>query len=233
MQDLYGGLITLVEGDIVDPTVRDHYVKTALALKDEIYGLVALPGDPARVPGGELDGAALEASFRANFEAPFLLAKACAEPMAKKGTRGAIVLVSSMQGVHPFEGSVAYAAPKAALVHAALILAKELGGPSDIRVNVVAPGDHGHGPRVDRIGKVRRLCRARDRPAFRPPRRRRSRGAPHARAGLLHDGPGRHRRRRAHPPAGQARVIRDWLRFEARGSRTRPGVNGFLPARPR
>ena len=140
MQDLYGGLITLVEGDIVDPTVRDHYVKTALALKDEIYGLVALPGDPARVPGGELDGAALEASFRANFEAPFLLAKACAEPMAKKGTRGAIVLVSSMQGIHPFEGSVAYAAPKAALVHAALILAKELGGPSDIRVNVVAPG---------------------------------------------------------------------------------------------
>ena len=43
-----------------------------------------------------------------------------------------------MQGVYPFEGSLAYAGPKAALVHAALILAKEYGGASDIRVNVVA-----------------------------------------------------------------------------------------------
>ena len=140
MQDLHGGLVTLVEGDIADPTVRERYIATALALKDEMYGLVALPGDPARVPAGELDAPALEASFRANFEAPFLLARRCAEQMSAKGTRGAIVLVSSMQGVHPFEGSVAYAAPKAALVHAGLILAKELGGPADIRVNVVAPG---------------------------------------------------------------------------------------------
>jgi NAD(P)-dependent dehydrogenase (short-subunit alcohol dehydrogenase family) len=60
--------------------------------------------------------------------------------MTANGTRGAIVLVSSMQGVHPFEGSLAYASPKAALVHAARILAKEYGGPADIRVNVIAPG---------------------------------------------------------------------------------------------
>jgi len=45
-----------------------------------------------------------------------------------------------MQGVHPFEGSLAYAGPKAALVHAARLLAKEYGGAADIRVNVVAPG---------------------------------------------------------------------------------------------
>jgi NAD(P)-dependent dehydrogenase (short-subunit alcohol dehydrogenase family) len=101
---------------------------------------VALPGDPARVAAKDLDGASLESSFRANFEAPFLLARRCAELMAEKSTKGAIVLVSSMQGVFPFEGSVAYSAPKAALVHAAQILAKEFGGKSDIRVNVVAPG---------------------------------------------------------------------------------------------
>ena len=69
-----------------------------------------------------------------------LLARACAAHMAAKGVRGAIVLVSSMQGVHAFEGSLAYAGPKAALVHAARILAKEFGGEQDIRVNVVAPG---------------------------------------------------------------------------------------------
>jgi NAD(P)-dependent dehydrogenase (short-subunit alcohol dehydrogenase family) len=140
MQDLYGGLVTLVEGDLADPETRERYMSTALTLKDDLYGLVALPGDPARVPAGELDGASLEASFRANFEAPVLLARRCAEQMKQKGTRGAIVLVSSMQGVFPFEGSLAYAAPKAALVHAGLILAKEQGGKADIRVNVIAPG---------------------------------------------------------------------------------------------
>lgn len=140
LQDLYGGLVTLVEGDVADPDARRRYLEAALALKGDLYGLVALTGDPARVKAEELDGPALHASFAANFEAPVLLARACAEEMRKRGTKGAIVLISSMQGVHAFEGSVAYAAPKAALVHAARILAKEYGGASDIRVNVVAPG---------------------------------------------------------------------------------------------
>jgi NAD(P)-dependent dehydrogenase (short-subunit alcohol dehydrogenase family) len=140
MQDIYGGLLTLVEGDILDPETRERYLSTALGLKGDLYGLVCLPGDPARVAPKDLDGAVLEASFRANFEAPYLLAQRCAQVMSDKGTKGAIVLVSSMQGVHPFEGSVAYASPKAALVHAARILAKEYGGKTDIRVNVVAPG---------------------------------------------------------------------------------------------
>ena len=140
LQDLYGGLITLVEGDVADPAARRRCLDTALAQKGELYGVVALTGDPARVKPAELDGAALHASFAANFEAPILLARAAAEEMAQRGTRGALVLFSSMQGIHPFEGSLAYAAPKAALVHAARILAKEYGGGRDIRVNVVAPG---------------------------------------------------------------------------------------------
>ena len=140
LQDLYGGPITLVEGDIGDAEARERYLKTALDLKGDLYGLVALPGDPARVKPGELDAATLEASFRAYSEAPVLLARAAAEAMTRKATKGAIVLFSSMQGVHPFEGSLAYAGPKAALVQAGRILAKEYGGAADIRVNVVAPG---------------------------------------------------------------------------------------------
>jgi NAD(P)-dependent dehydrogenase (short-subunit alcohol dehydrogenase family) len=140
MQDLYGGPITLVEGDIGEAEARDRYLKTALDVKGDLYGLVALPGDPARVKPTDLDQAALAASFRANYEAPVLLARAAAEAMAQKATKGAIVLFSSMQGVHPFEGSLAYAGPKAALLQAGRILAKEYGGASDIRVNVVAPG---------------------------------------------------------------------------------------------
>lgn len=140
LQDLYGGPITLVEGDVADPEVRARYVTAALDLKDELYGLVALTGDPARVAADALDADALHASFDVNYAAPVLLARACAQRMRERGTRGAIVLVSSMQGTYPFEGSLAYAGPKAALVHAASILAKELGGETDIRVNVVAPG---------------------------------------------------------------------------------------------
>jgi NAD(P)-dependent dehydrogenase (short-subunit alcohol dehydrogenase family) len=140
LQDLYGGPVTLVEGDIADPAARTRYVDVAAGLKDELYGLVVFPGDPARVKGDDLDHAALSQSFERNFEAPLLLAREAAKRMAAGGTRGSIVLVSSMQGVHPFEESVAYGAPKAALVHAGRILAKESGGRRDIRVNVIAPG---------------------------------------------------------------------------------------------
>jgi len=140
IQDLYGGPVALVEGDIADAAVRERYLQTAHDIKGELYGLVALPGDPARVKPEDLDAEALRASFAANYEAPVLLARAAAERMSRQGTKGAIVLFSSMQGVHPFEGSLAYAGPKAALVHAGRILAKEYGGAADIRVNVVAPG---------------------------------------------------------------------------------------------
>ena len=69
-----------------------------------------------------------------------LLARAAAERMKAAGTTGSIVLFASMQSSYPFEGSTAYGAAKAALVHAAKILAKEVGGAMNIRVNVVAPG---------------------------------------------------------------------------------------------
>ena len=140
LQDLYGGLVHLVEGDVADAEVRQRYLQAALDVKGAFHGVVALTGDPARVKGADLDGPALQASFAANFEAPVLLARAAAEEMTRRGTRGSIVLVSSMQGVYPFEGSLAYAAPKSALLHASRILAKEYGGKSDIRVNTVAPG---------------------------------------------------------------------------------------------
>ncbi len=44
-----------------------------------------------------------------------------------------------MQAVGIFPGSTTYAAPKAALIHSARILAHQW-GPQSIRVNVVAPG---------------------------------------------------------------------------------------------
>jgi NAD(P)-dependent dehydrogenase (short-subunit alcohol dehydrogenase family) len=101
-----------------------------------LYGLVIFAGDPARGPAEE----AMQVSHAINYEGPILLARAAAEQMKQRGTAGAIVLFSTMQAVALFPGSTIYAAEKAALLHAAKILAKEYRGPANIRVNVIAPG---------------------------------------------------------------------------------------------
>jgi 3alpha(or 20beta)-hydroxysteroid dehydrogenase len=100
---------------------------------------VALAGDPARPADGVATQAEMERSLADNDLGPVLLARSFAAAAAGAGG-GAIVLVSTMQGVALFEGSLAYAAPKAAIVHAGRLLAKEWGGARDVRVNVVAPG---------------------------------------------------------------------------------------------
>ena len=55
----------------------------------------------------------------------------------ERGAGGGIVLLATMQAIEAFPSSLNYAAPKAALVHAARILAQEW---NRVRVNVVAPG---------------------------------------------------------------------------------------------
>lgn len=125
-----GGIATLVQADLTVAAGRARLLSAAPAL----YGLVVFSGRPARIEDQ------LEESLDVNFVAPLRLAREAAERMKSAGTRGAIVLISSMQTSAVFPNSTAYAAPKAALVHAARILAKECRGAADIRVNVVSPG---------------------------------------------------------------------------------------------
>ena len=103
----------------------------------ELFGLVVLTGNPAR--GADLAGA-MSRSFEANFAGPVLLAREAAARMKTLGIPGSIVMLGTMQAGALFPGSTAYAAQKAALVHASLILAKECRGAANIRVNVVNPG---------------------------------------------------------------------------------------------
>jgi NAD(P)-dependent dehydrogenase (short-subunit alcohol dehydrogenase family) len=102
----------------------------------DIYGLVVFAGNPARGIGADM----MRLSNEVNYLGPILLAREAAERMKERNTPGAIVLFSTMQSVSLFPGSTAYAGAKAALLHAARILAKELRGPTNIRVNVIAPG---------------------------------------------------------------------------------------------
>ena len=101
-----------------------------------LYGLVVFAGTPARGNPAE----AMRLSYDVNYAGPILLAREAVERMRQATTPGSIVLFSTMQAVGLFPGSTAYAGAKAALAHAALILAKECRGRMNIRVNVIAPG---------------------------------------------------------------------------------------------
>jgi NAD(P)-dependent dehydrogenase (short-subunit alcohol dehydrogenase family) len=130
------GAARLVAADLGRAADRARLLDAAPGL----YGLVVLAGEPARVAEPSQMEAALRHSFEANCAGPILLAREAAERMQAEGTAGSIVLFGTMQAVALFPGSTAYAAPKAALVAAARILAKERRGPANIRVNVVCPG---------------------------------------------------------------------------------------------
>ncbi len=131
-----GETISLVEGDLILPEVRCAYLDAAANL-GPIEGGAIFPGDPARVSWELLDATALRNSCDANFVGPVLLAKDLAGAIEQTGRGGSLVLLATMQALAPFASSLNYAAPKAALVHAAFILAKQFRG---VRVNVVGPG---------------------------------------------------------------------------------------------
>ncbi len=116
------------------------------------YGAVVCVGDPSRVGPEDMALAPLEQAMRRNYTGPVLLARSCAELLGAQQTPGAVVMLSSMQGVAAFPGSLAYSGPKSALVQAARILAQEYGGNRNIRVNVVAPGVTESGMALTSIG---------------------------------------------------------------------------------
>ncbi len=132
------------EGARVIVSSRSHGVRADITVAGDrerllnavpnLYGLVVLAGNPARGAGEDM----YRLSHQVNYEGPILLARAAAERMKARGVSGSIVLFSTMQAVALFAGSSVYAGEKAALAHAARILAKEYR--AFLRVNVIAPG---------------------------------------------------------------------------------------------
>src|SRR5260370_30848472 len=129
----YSAVATIVQADITRTEDRKRLLDNA----GNLYGLVVFTGDPSR--GANIEDS-IRISHEANYAGPILLAREAAERMKTAGTPGSIVLFSTMQGVALFPGSTAYAGAKAALIHAARILAKECRGPANIGVNVICPG---------------------------------------------------------------------------------------------
>lgn len=129
-------LATVVQADLSQSGDRRRLLDAAQSL----YGLVVFAGDPSRVKDPADTERMMRHSHEANYLGPVLLAREAAERMKAAKTPGAIVLFSTMQAAALFPGSTVYASAKAALAHAAGILAKECRGPGNIRVNVVSPG---------------------------------------------------------------------------------------------
>jgi NAD(P)-dependent dehydrogenase (short-subunit alcohol dehydrogenase family) len=127
---------TVVQADLTSAADRARLLDAAGSL----YGLVVFTGDPARVSDPSQLESAMRRSHDVNYFGPILLAREAAERMRASAVPGAIVLISTMQANALFPGSTVYAAQKAALQHAALILARECRGAANIRVNVVSPG---------------------------------------------------------------------------------------------
>jgi NAD(P)-dependent dehydrogenase (short-subunit alcohol dehydrogenase family) len=131
--DKYAVQAPVVVGDILEDSVRHELIEQGRRA-GVLYGMVPLVGSPARIPIETATEQDLLNSMRENFIGPTLIARDFAAALA--GGDGAIVFIGTMQGVGVFAGSTVYAAPKAALIHTARILAKQW----PVRVNVVAPG---------------------------------------------------------------------------------------------
>jgi 3-oxoacyl-[acyl-carrier protein] reductase len=134
-----GELAHVARVEQADLSVADDR-KRLLDSVEELYGLVVMSGNAARPSDSETVDETMRRSHEANYVGPVLLAREAAQRMRERKTPGAIVLISTMQAAALFVNSTIYAAQKAALVHAARILAKELRGQPGIRVNVINPG---------------------------------------------------------------------------------------------
>lgn len=119
-------------GDMVQRT-QDHFGRLdAVVANAGINGVWA--------PIEDLSASEWDETIRVNLRGTFLTLHA-AVPLLKRAGGGAIVVVSSINGVRTFTnpGATAYSASKAAQVAMAQQLALEL-GKHRIRVNVVCPG---------------------------------------------------------------------------------------------
>jgi NAD(P)-dependent dehydrogenase (short-subunit alcohol dehydrogenase family) len=137
IEDRFNTTIELVAGDIAEPAVIEAYVAAVQKTGHALVGAAIFPGDPARVALESLTRETMTASLESNYVGPVLLAKRLGEIMEQTNEGGSIVMLATMQAIAPFASSVNYAAPKAALVHAAKILAQQW---NKVTVNVVAPG---------------------------------------------------------------------------------------------
>ncbi|HEY6478727.1 MAG TPA: SDR family oxidoreductase [Streptosporangiaceae bacterium] len=127
-----------VPADITDDESAAYLAEVALREFGRVDALVNNAfGMPPMLDLGEVDLAAVAASFEVNVTAALRVTRLLAPALAASG--GSVVMINSMVLRHSRPGFGPYKMAKAALLALAQSLATEL-GPRGIRVNTVAPG---------------------------------------------------------------------------------------------
>jgi glucose 1-dehydrogenase len=123
--------------DLTDPASCASLVERARAACGGLSLLVSNAGASVRGDLADLPVAQWDATFALNVRATWLLAQAARPALAQ--SRGSIVAIASMSGLHPHPGYGAYSPAKAALVMLCRQLAQEWAA-EGIRANAVCPG---------------------------------------------------------------------------------------------
>ena len=132
-----GGRSAVCAADITASDSPDHIVKTAI---DAFGGIDVLVNAAGVIATGTLESTSDEswdAMMSINLRAPFRLMRAAAPHLKER--KGAIVNVSSVNGLRSFAGVLAYCVSKAGMDHLTRCAALEM-APLGVRVNAVNPG---------------------------------------------------------------------------------------------
>ncbi len=132
-----GAQATGLSADLTDPAGCRRLVEDAQAWGGDLTTLVSNAGASGPDKLAEMSVERWDRSFHLNTRATFVLAQAAHAGLAR--TRGSIVAIASMSGLHPHPGYGAYSAAKAALVMLCRQIAQEWAA-DGIRANAVCPG---------------------------------------------------------------------------------------------
>ena len=134
-----GVRVLTAEADVRDQLALDDVVARALAAFGRIDIVVANAGTASHAPTWELADDQWQNVLDVNLTGVWRTVKACVPSMITRGQGGAIVLTSSLAGLHGYGNIASYVAAKHGVNGLMRTLANELGGYS-IRVNSVCPG---------------------------------------------------------------------------------------------
>ena len=131
--------------DVADEESVRACVEAAASRYGRLDGVLHAAGRTHRAPLEETSLADWEGVVRVNLTGTFLVCREAGrvmlfqEPLGPGGERGALLLVASIQSFLAFEGTVAYAASKAAVAQLTRSLANDW-SERGVRVNALAPG---------------------------------------------------------------------------------------------
>ena len=134
-----GARVLTAEADVRDQAGLDAIVARSLATFGHIDIVVANAGTASHAPAWELSDDQWQNVVDVNLTGVWRTVRACVPPMIARRQGGAIVLTSSLAGLHGYGNIASYVAAKHGVNGLMRTLANEL-GPHGIRVNSVCPG---------------------------------------------------------------------------------------------